>query len=96
MKPTVGFPWSEYPTENSHLLRYPSVRGDSIIPSSSHGRPPAKEEERRNQNSFFPPLLLQQDMREQYSRQVLSINFTQQFKCAIPQASKLASLLMMQ
>lgn len=39
--PTVGLPCWEYPTENSHLLRYPFTRGDSSIPSSLHGRPPA-------------------------------------------------------
>ena len=42
MKPTVTLPSREYPTENSHLLRYPFTIGDAIIPSNLHGRPPAE------------------------------------------------------
>lgn len=41
IKPTVRFLSNEYPTENSHLLRYPFTIGDSSMPSSLHGRPPA-------------------------------------------------------
>lgn len=41
IKPTVIFPCREYPTENSHLLRYPFTSGDASIPSKLHGRPPA-------------------------------------------------------
>ena len=42
INPTVTFPCREYPTENSHLLRYPFTSGDGSIPSKLHGRPPTQ------------------------------------------------------
>lgn len=42
IKPTVGLPFKETPTENSHLFRYPLASGDSNIPSNLQGRPPTQ------------------------------------------------------
>lgn len=50
--PTVGLPCKEYPTENSHLFRYPSTSGDSSIPSNLHGRPPECKDENRSRSYF--------------------------------------------
>lgn len=55
INPTVILPCREYPTENSHLLRYPFTSGDASTPSKLHGRPPKGcIKENKEPGNFIP------------------------------------------